>query len=432
MSDGKKMLLVQVAALGWDFVHKYPPPPDLPTFNKLAPEFPALTCTAQASFRTASALGRHGMIGNGLFFRDLRRASLWEQSASLVEGPRFWRDWRAAGKKVGMLFWQQSLGEEADLIVSPRPIHKHHGGMIQDCYSRPEPLYARLCEEIGGFNLMHYWGPLASHKSTQWIVTATRFVMRDPSLAPDLLLTYLPHLDYDLQRHGPDSTAARRAAARIYEDLRALIHAAGEAGYEAVVFGDYAIEPVVGGPVYLNRVLRDAGFLAVRHVRGMAYPDFFTSRAFALADHQVSNVFIADPADVPRVSGMLRALPGVSQVMDRDAQQATRLHHTRSGELLVSAQAGYWFAYPWWTERREAPDYASHVDIHNKPGYDPCELYFGWPPGSISRDPARIRGTHGRAGPGCEMAWSTTGARENQPTTLIDLARGIKENLILR
>ena len=32
-------------------------------------------------------------------------------------------DFRRRGKKVGLIFWQQSLGEEADVIVSPAPIH---------------------------------------------------------------------------------------------------------------------------------------------------------------------------------------------------------------------------------------------------------------------------------------------------------------------
>ena len=47
---------------------------------------------------------------------------------------------------------------------------------------------------------MNYWGPLANHRSSDWIVDATIATMGQPEFAPDLLLTYIPHLDYDLQR----------------------------------------------------------------------------------------------------------------------------------------------------------------------------------------------------------------------------------------
>ena len=39
-----------------------------------------------------------------------------------------------------MMFWQQSMGEDVDLIVTPAPIHKHSGGMIQACYTQPASL----------------------------------------------------------------------------------------------------------------------------------------------------------------------------------------------------------------------------------------------------------------------------------------------------
>lgn len=59
-------------------------------------------------------------------------------------------------------------------------------------------------------------------------------------------------------------------------------------------------------------------------------------------------------------------------------------------------QEGKRLAYPWWREKRDAPDYAGHVDRHNKPDYDPCELSFGWPPGSVSQNRGRNQGSHGR------------------------------------
>jgi hypothetical protein len=86
------------------------------------------------------------------------------------------------------------------------------------------------------------------------------------------------------------------------------------------------------------------------------------------------------------------------------------------------AEAGAWFAYPWF-EKKEAPDYASHVDIHNKPGYDPCELFFGWPPGSVSFDTKKIHGAHGHVGAGFEVAWTSSLPLDPAPASFLDLAR---------
>jgi hypothetical protein len=94
-----------------------------------------------------------------------------------------------------------------------------------------------------------------------------------------------------------------------------------------------------------------------------------------------------------------------------------QLRHSRAGDLVLLAQPEAWFAYPFWLDDRQAPDYARTVDIHRKPGYDPCELFFDpqltWPRGRVLRrllrkklgfrtlvdvvplDPALVRGSHG-------------------------------------
>ena len=412
----KKILVVDVAALGWNLVGQTPPPAPL-AFQSLETVFPAVTSPVQAAFRTAQTPAACGMESNGIFQRELRKFSFWEQSAHLVHGSRIWDAFRARGKKVGLLFWQQSLGEQVDLLLSPKPVHKHHGGMIQDCYSQPHDLYARLSAELGRpFNLMHYWGPLASHRATDWIVDATCAVMTAPDLAPDLLLTYLPHLDYDLQRYGPGHKKVFQALEKTYVWLSKLWKTAEASGYDIVIFGDYAIEEVSGAPVFPNCALRDAGLFQVRSVAGRAYPDFFTSAAFAMVDHQIAHVYALAPERRVEVRRALEQLDGIAEI------------HERGGDFLIAAQPGRWFAYPWWSDKREAPDYAGHVDIHNKPGYDPCELFWGWPPGAISQDAARIRGTHGLADPGRAVAWASS-LPSLQPATLLDLAQQLKQHL---
>jgi predicted AlkP superfamily pyrophosphatase or phosphodiesterase len=416
-----RLLVVDVAALGWNLVAAQPPPGF--SFLKATPVFPAVTSVAQASLRTAAPPAQHGLVSNGYYQPELKKVFFWEQSAALVDGPRIWDRLRTRGGRVGMMFWQQSLGEAVDLVVSPRPIHKHGGGMIQDCHSQPGPLYDRLCREVGRpFNLMHYWGPLASRKSSDWIVAATCAVMGAPDLAPELLFTYLPHLDYDLQRHGPGHRSAARARELVYGMLARLRAVAEANGYDWLFVGDYAIGEVDQPAVYPNRALREAGLLKTRSIKGMAYPDFFNSPAFAMVDHEVAHVYTRDEGTTRRAREVLAALAGVERVLDRKAQREVGLDHRRSGELVLLAKRGAWLAYPWWTTRREAPDYATHVDIHNKPGYDPCELFFGWPPPGISQHTARIGGTHGRVDETSTIAWATSLQPNLTPRTHLELA----------
>ncbi len=420
----RKILVVSVAALGHQLLVKNARTTlDDLTFRPLEPVFPALTCTAQASFRTAQPPAHHGVIANGVFDRTLNRPFFWEQSSRLVKGPRIWQNFRNSGKRVGLLFWQQSLGESADLLLSPAPIHKHSGGMIQDCYAQPPDLYHHLTAAVGRrFNLMHYWGPLASAKAGRWIADATASLLADSALCPDLLFTYLPTLDYDLQRFGPDHPRARRALDDVLDQLSLLLTAVRKHDRDLLIFGDYAIAPV-SEPVFPNRALSHVGLLTTRAIRNRLYPDFHRSRAFAMTDHEIAHVYVPDPADLPAVRTLLQTLPGVERVLDH-----AELSHPRSGELILLAREGAHFAYPWWTAPKTAPDYAAHVDIHNKPGYDPAELFFGRFPWLTCQDASRIKGSHGRTGPGRLAAWTST-FDLGSPVSLIDLADALRRHL---
>jgi predicted AlkP superfamily pyrophosphatase or phosphodiesterase len=249
--------------------------------------------------------------------------------------------------------------------------------------------------------------------------------MGAPEYSPDLLLTYIPHLDYDLQRHGPASEPAKKALDVLLGYLTRLRAACADFGYDFLFFGDYAMEPVRRGAIFPNRRLREAGLFAVREIRGMAYTDFHESRAFAVVDHQAAHVYCRDGETVEAARTALSTLPGVAEVLDREAQKTRGLAHENSGDLILVAEAGAWFAYPWF-EKPEAPDYAGHVDIHNKPGYDPCELFFGWPPGSVSFDTTKIHGSHGNVGAGYEIAWSSSLQFEQKPKTVLDLAEEVR------
>jgi hypothetical protein len=79
----------------------------------------------------------------------------------------------------------------------------------------------------------------------------------------------------------------------------------------------------------------------------------------------------------------------VDRVLSGAEREEIGLDHARAGDLIVLAKPNAWFAYPFWLDDALAPDYARTVDIHRKPGYDPCELFFDpklfWPTGRLIR-----------------------------------------------
>ena len=355
---------------------------DMPRLTRLADAgsraaletvLPAVTCSVQSTFLTGLAPADHGAVGNGWFFRDLGEVMFWRQPNSLVSGEKVWDALRRShpGAKVANVCWWYAMGMDVDTVVTPRPVYHADGRKSPDCYTRPTWLRDELTDALGEFPLFRYWGPTASLASSRWIVEATRRVLPHH----DLTLAYVPHLDYDLQRFGPRSEEARRAAAELDEVLTPLLDDAEDLGVEVIVVSEYGITEV-DRPVHLNRVLRRAGLLEVHTQAGMEYLDPWTSEAFAVADHQVSHVYVRDADRLEEVRALLAEVPGVDLVLDRAAQAEYGLDHERSGDLVAVADSRSWFTYYYWLDDARAPDFARGVEIHRKPGYDPAELFF--------------------------------------------------------
>lgn len=427
----RKILLLQLAGIGYNFLKQNIGGENL-YHLKVKPIqglFPALTCVVQATMRTACLPQEHGIVGNGFFFKEQWKPLFWEQSSRLIQKPFIWEKFRSRGARVGQLFIQQSLGPGSDLLLSPAPIHKHHGGMILDCFSKPQNLYPRLRQKLGcNFPLHHYWGPLASLKSSQWISKAVRLIMEEEK--PDFLYSYLPHLDYALQKYGPKSPLSQKAGQDLLALLKELLSAASRAGYYSIIFGDYPILQTEG-VIFPNKFLQNAGFFQPRVVQGRDYPNFYTSSAFCLVDHQIAHLYLFELSKEREITkNILENLKGVELVLDKAAQAELGIAHPRSGDLLLVAKPGYWFDYRWWDKKKQAPDFAGHVDIHNKPGYDPCELFWGWPPTSVSQNPWRIKGTHGRVDESEPVFYASDFALPQEPATLLDLSKNIAQILM--
>ena len=88
------------------------------------------------------------------------------------------------------------------------------------------------------------------------------------------------------------------------------------------------------------------------------------------------SVYINDLREKERVKNLLQQVPGVAIVMDEAEKKQHGLAHERAGDLVLMAEADSWFTYYYWLDDRLAPDFARSVDIHNKPGYDPVEMFM--------------------------------------------------------
>lgn len=334
---------------------------------------PAVTCAAQSTMLTGRPPSEHGIVGNGWYFRDLGEVYLWRQHNRLVRGEKVWETARRAhpGYRAANVCWWYAMGASTDWTVTPRPVYHADGRKSPDCYTRPPELHDELTAALGTFPLFNYWGPTASLRSTEWVVAASRRLLPEA----DLTLGYVPHLDYDLQRYGPDSPEALAAVRDMDRAVAPLLDDAQASGATVVVVSEYGITPA-SRPVDVNRMLRRSGLLEVYTQDGMEYLDPWTSRAFAVADHQLAHVYVDNPADVAAVAKLCQDLPGVDLVLDREAQAEYGIDHERAGELVLVAEQGAWFTYYYWLDDARAPDFARGVDIHRKPGYDPAELFL--------------------------------------------------------
>ncbi|XSG82124.1 MAG: alkaline phosphatase family protein [Methyloligella sp. ZOD6] len=336
---------------------------------------PAVTCTVQSTLLTGEMPAGHGAVANGWLFRDLMEVWLWRQSNRLVSGEKVWQTAkkRDARFTCANMFWWYAMAADTDFMVTPRPIYKADGRKIPDCYSAPSDLRDELTEKLGPFPLFHFWGPATSIRSSRWIADAAIHVMesRDPTLS----LVYLPHLDYGLQRHGPDLDAMADDLAEIDAVVGDLVAAAKANGRRVILLSEYGIVPVTR-PVHINRALRKAGLLKVRVEQGGEHLDVPQCEAFALADHQLAHVYVADEDRIGEVKALLEKLPGVERVLDEEGKREFGLDHPRSGELVALAEPDAWFTYYYWLDDGRSPDFARTVEIHRKPGYDPVELFI--------------------------------------------------------
>ena len=402
--------LQQLAAAGWSV--------------PLQEVLPAVTCTAQASILTGTPPSGHGVVANGWLFRDTGEVRFWQQSNRLLQAKPIYQTAKrraaAQGKtfRCAQLFWWFNQGAAVDISVTPKPWYGSDGNKVFGITGTPPGLSERLERQLGPFPFHTFWGPLAGLPCTDWIARCATAVLQEEK--PDLTLVYLPHLDYEPQRLGCTASDWPRLVGELDRACEPLLDAAQAVGARIWVVSEYG-HVTVNRAVELNRALRRAGLLTVRDGPFGETLDTFTSRAFAVCDHQLAHVYVNDVTDVPRVRDVLTPLPGIAAVLGGEERAGVGLDHPRSGELVLLSAPDAWFAYPFWLDDARAPDYARTVNIHAKPGYDPCELFLDpalrWPKLRVARrllqkklgfrmlldviplDAGLVRGSHGLRNP---------------------------------
>jgi len=398
----RKVIVLDIVGLNPDhfvYAEKLPHLASLAGKGKLyrmKPVFPAVTLPVQASLTTGVYPEQNGIVANGFYNRQFFNVSFWEQAAGLVQHERIW-DYlrrRVPGLTTALLFMQNSLYADCGCIITPRPMHTDDG-LVPWCYSKPVGFYEELAADIGPFNLMHYWGPMTSIESSRWIARAA--VKTLERLSPDLMFVYLPHLDYCTQKVGPGSPVVRDQLMLVDAEVGRILQGVDDLGLRDetifVVVSEYAFSKVEGD-IALNRILRENGLLSIRSIQGRDYVDFELTPAFAMVDHQVAHIYLK-PGYEKAVRQVLEKIDGIDFLLEREGKKRFRVDHANSGEIIAVSARNRWFSYYWWDERQREPDFAGHVDIHRKPGYDPLELFLE--PGSrrISQDTGLIQGSHG-------------------------------------
>ena len=374
-----KTVVIDIVGLSSNLIGEHTPFLTRYSSNKhlqtIAPMLPAVTTAVQSTYITGKWPGEHGIVGNGWYDRTDCEIKFWKQSNKLVQSEKIWERAKRMDPSftASKMFWWYNMYSSADYAVTPRPNYLADGRKIPDCYSHPAVLRDELQKELGQFPLFTFWGPGANIKSTQWIADATIFT--DKKYDPTLTLVYLPHLDYGLQKYGPDFSKISPHLKEIDTVVEDLGNYYSGTGARIMLLSEYGITPV-NQPIHINRVLRQNGMLGIRVERGLELLDAGASRAFAVADHQVAHLYINDPSVTAQVKEIVSGLPGVALVLDRQAQKKYHIDHERSGDIVLMADEKSWFTYYFWLDDAVAPDYARAVDIHKKPGYDPVELFM--------------------------------------------------------
>ena len=329
----------------------------------------------QATYLTGKTPAEHGVVGNYWYDREYDEHRGWKQSEHLIKGRKLWEHLRETDPEFtcAKIFWWFNMYSSADYTITPRPIYCADGKKVFDVQTAPMKLTKKLKRKIGKFPFQAFWGPMAGIDSSHWIARSAKWF--EEQYSPNLNLVYLPHLDYNLQRIGPEGPHISMDLGQIDAVVGDLIRFYENRDVKVVLLSEYGITQV-DRAIHINRLFREKGWLVWRDELRKEQLDLGSCQAFAVVDHQVAHIYVNDKSILGEVRNAVTELDGVAQVMDGSMRNYYGMEHPRAGDLIAVSDEKSWFTYYWWEKDRKAPDYARTVDIHRKPGYDPVELFM--------------------------------------------------------
>jgi predicted AlkP superfamily pyrophosphatase or phosphodiesterase len=195
--------------------------------------------------------------------------------------------------------------------------------------------YETIKEQIGDFDLSSYWGPFASKLSSEWITKASQYTIENNK--PNFMFTYIPHIDYSAQRFGKDSNEVSKDLSFADGIVERIIDSTKKSkiydNTQFIIFSEYSFNDV-NGAIPINIILRNNGLLNVRKIGEKEYVDFEFSKAFAVVDHQIANIYLKSPQDKERIVNILKNISDIDIIITEVEKKSFNIDHERAGEMV--------------------------------------------------------------------------------------------------
>ena len=261
------------------------------------------------------------------------------------------------------------------------------GRKIPDIYTSPD-LRDELNARLGTFPLFNFWGPKPTSARRSWIADAASTI--DAKSRPTLTLVYLPHLDYNLQRLGPDDPDRERPARGGRGRAGSSSSRAKRDGARVVVLSEYGITAVSGAGPHQPRVARARACCGCARSRAGEAGRGRVARRSRWRTTRWRTSMSRTRSDVGG-EGAARALRRGGTVLDEEGKRASG-SITRGRRARGRRPERRWFTYYFWLDDAQGARLRAH-------GRYPPQA--GVRPGGAVRDPGDLLAPAARSAGRC-------------------------------
>ena len=346
---------------------------------ELGTVLPAVTCSVQSTFLTGAAARRARHRRQRLVLPRPRRGLA---VAPAQRAGRRREDLGGGPPAHARLHGRQPLlvvrdGRDDRITVTPRPVYHADGRKSPDCYTCPPSLHDDLTASSARSRCSASGARAGSRRRGGSARRPQRVFARD---RPDLTLVYLPHLDYDLQRFGPDGPQAAAAAARARRGRRRPARRRPARGATVVVLSEYGITAVVAARRHQPAAARAPGCSTCTPRPGWSTSTRGRRAPSPSPTTRSPTSTYATPPTCPPCATLLRRPARRRRGPRRDGKARAGLDHPRAASSSLVAEPDAWFTYYYWLDDDRAPGLRPH-------GRDPPQARLR--PGRAVLRPAR-------------------------------------------